>query len=288
MTTEKITRKALLDQAPAWAKAVIVAELEQSDCDGMTDYFASHTTRTVCLAWSPHTRDVFSEMRKAAAGFDETKHLGPGCDDWRIFVFLEPAGAPGDYRPQRRLDEHFSTEAEAIAFAEKLEAEDDARRRRVPFEPFSPHLPYGYRVERTSVEHREKWSMGHGYYLGCDRYSGWHVHKRNLSLWLPENLERLVTPAQRNAEANRTAAPVDGTTLTPNPEKNGIEIRFPSKPATAVLEILKANGWRWSRFSACWYHRDTPEARAFAETFIAQVQAEAPSNEQPQDLNNVA
>src|SRR3977135_2922058 len=46
---------------PSWAKALIVAELEQDQCDSMTDYFATRTERVVALAWSAHTRDLFSE-----------------------------------------------------------------------------------------------------------------------------------------------------------------------------------------------------------------------------------
>lgn len=45
-----------------------------------------------------------------------------------------------------------------------------------------------------------------------------------------------------------------------NADKFGIEIRFPAKPAAAVLSMLKSHGWRWSRFSSCWYHRATSEA----------------------------
>lgn len=53
-------------------------------------------------------------------------------------------------------------------------------------------------------------------------------------------------------------------TVTTNADRGGVEVRFPSKPAPEVLATLKAAGWRWSRFSGCWYTRDTPEARALA------------------------
>lgn len=98
---------------PAWAKAVIVAELMRDECDSMTDYFASSTTRRVILAWSPHTRDVFAEMRKAARHFPDTAHLADGPD---------------------------------------------------------------------TFEHREKYSMGAGYYLkdGYRHDDGWRVYKVRL------------------------------------------------------------------------------------------------------------
>ena len=66
--------------------------------------------RTVLLGFSTHTRDLFPEMRKAAARFEGTAHL----------------------------------------------AERNAE-----------------------YEHREKYSMGHGYYLGTHRYSGWQVSKES-------------------------------------------------------------------------------------------------------------
>jgi hypothetical protein len=61
---------------------------------------------------------------------------------------------------------------------------------------------------------------------------------------------------------------VSGVTVTENDEKDGIEVRFPAKPAPEVLERLKANGWRWSRFSS-WYTRRTDAARKFAEALTA-------------------
>tara|TARA_Y100000310_G_scaffold93212_2_gene90759 strand:+ start:412 stop:1179 length:768 start_codon:yes stop_codon:yes gene_type:complete len=98
---------------PPWAKAAIVAELKQDDSDIMTDYFHSTTKRTIFLAWSKHTRDLFPEMRKAARNHPDTAHL---------------ADAPPD------------------------------------------------------AEHREKWSMGAGFYLKeADRHAdGWKVSKWSL------------------------------------------------------------------------------------------------------------
>lgn len=62
-------------RVPAWAKAVIIAELERDDSDSMTDYFNTQTTRRVIIGFSSHTRDLFPELRKAAATFPETAHL---------------------------------------------------------------------------------------------------------------------------------------------------------------------------------------------------------------------
>ncbi len=92
----------------------IVAILEQDDCDSQTDYYNAKTTREVVIAYSKHGRDLFSEMRKAAALFPETAHL----------------------------------------------ADDDA-----------------------SLEHRQKYSMGRGYFLkaGGTWSSGWKVKKQSLN-----------------------------------------------------------------------------------------------------------
>ena len=59
-------------------------------------------------------------------------------------------------------------------------------------------------------------------------------------------------------------ASTEGATVTENAAKGGVEIRFAAKPAAAVLAQLKAAGWRWSRFSGCWYHRASAATLAFA------------------------
>ena len=70
-----IGRERLSSLIPADTKAIIIAELHEDDSDSMTDYFGYHTVRTVILGFSSHTRDLFSEMRKYAANFEETAHL---------------------------------------------------------------------------------------------------------------------------------------------------------------------------------------------------------------------
>lgn len=60
---------------PAGAKAVIVAQMMKDESDAMTDYFHSSVQKTVILAFSTHTRDLFTEMRKAARNYAPTAHL---------------------------------------------------------------------------------------------------------------------------------------------------------------------------------------------------------------------
>lgn len=60
-------------------------------------------------------------------------------------------------------------------------------------------------------------------------------------------------------------------TVTMNEEKNGIEISFDQKPESNVIEELKSNGFRWSRFNGgkLWA-KQTPETIAFAESLTTQ------------------
>jgi hypothetical protein len=66
---------------PSWAKAVIVAEFHKNISDPMTDYFDTRIKKRVLLAWSKHTRKLFSEMRKAAKLFNETADLADAPKD---------------------------------------------------------------------------------------------------------------------------------------------------------------------------------------------------------------
>ena len=45
----------------------------------------------------------------------------------------------------------------------------------------------------------------------------------------------------------------------------GIELYFDGKPGAEILNRLKAAFFRWHRVKKCWYHTDTPEARAVAD-----------------------
>lgn len=128
--------------APPWAVAAIVAELHEDASDSMTDYFNHRTTRRVVIGWSKHTRDLFAEMRKAAATFPATADL---------------ADAPAD------------------------------------------------------AEHREKYSMGAGFYLkrGWRDSSGWCVKKSPLS-YLGSGALEFSDDARAWADMTEKAAPPTG------------------------------------------------------------------------------
>jgi len=173
-------------QAPSWARALIVAELEHDDCDMQTDYFATSTTRRVALAWSKHRRDLFPELRKAAALWPETADMGPGCDLYRPRVVLAADITAGEryyagrYSPWHRdmTDDDdgrprvFTTETAARAF---IAASGEPR----AIWCGDQLATFRWDLGRESIEHREKYSMGHGYYLKAgSRYgSGWRVVK---------------------------------------------------------------------------------------------------------------
>jgi len=73
-----------------------------------------------------------------------------------------------------------------------------------------------------------------------------------------------VKPAALQTAASTQA--VNGiVTISENEEKGGVEIRFAEKPDVSTLSKLKSNGWRWSRFSKCWYRKRTDSAISFAQ-----------------------
>jgi hypothetical protein len=169
---------------PAWAVAAIIAEHRVDQSDPQTDYFGStQLGGVIVLAWSRHKRALFSEMRKAAARHPETAHLvhdiftarvvtlddsrGNGCPIWK-----------GQDSPwHRELTCSFASQDEADAYIAG----------QPPILPLSvgeDEVRFGWKTQRTSVEHRENYSMGHGNYLSTGHFdhTGWKVRKQNYRL----------------------------------------------------------------------------------------------------------
>ena len=71
----KIGAERLRPLIPTDAKAVIIGTLRVNECDSYTDYYDYSIGRTVILGFSKHIRNLFSEMRKHAANFEETAYL---------------------------------------------------------------------------------------------------------------------------------------------------------------------------------------------------------------------
>lgn len=195
---------------PESTKAIIIANHVEDESDTMSDYHGSTTSKTIILAWSKHTRDIFSEMRKAAANHPVTAYLKDAPDE---------------------------------------------------------------------AEHREKWSMGGGYYLkdGYRHSTGWEVRKvelyngeKNIPLaelaeCLKPNQKSTKTKAATKTTAveERTQAPVtaDGyINIKYNDEKNGVELHFQEKPEGEILEALRDGPFRYHRKGKFWYAKQSDKA----------------------------
>lgn len=202
-------RPIIKNQMPKWAKAVIVACYEVDKSDSYSDYHGVDSGPEYILAWSKHTRDLFSEMRKAAANFEETKHLSIAPD----------TNANGEKKTE-------------------------------------DNKSYWHPAD----EHREKYSMGGGYYLkAARRYSsGWRVYKTFLDhsrmdwLYHAAGSGRYMVKADLK-QSQSTKQKNEAITIARNEKRKGIEISFPSKPADSVIEALKTNGFRFHRKKALWY-----------------------------------
>jgi len=185
-----IGRRVWTEVWPAGARWAIVAERIHDDSDIQTDYFGEHTEDTIMLAPSFKARDDFKEMRKAAVLIPETRHLGPGCDSWRVMR----KAAPDDQSNRTwlgRLNEYdhgrgeYSTEAEAqAAIAAALAA--DARDSVAPTltaDAAYPRLPWGGELAHEPIEHREKYSGGRGFYLESRHSNPWRVSKTSVTMY---------------------------------------------------------------------------------------------------------
>lgn len=216
--TEELKDRARGDLAtyrPSWAVAAIVAELREDQSDSMTDYFAHRTTRTVVIGWSRHNRDLFAEMRKAAATFPETAHLADAPD---------------------------------------------------------------------SAEHREKYSMGGGFYLkvGGRHSSGWCVKKTRADWLTVAGLEFTAgakgdRPAKPGAVASETAPAISAGAFTIEEHthtKKGfqmhIAIMADRVDRERYLELLDAaralGGWyskAWAGCPAGFAFKDADKAAQF-------------------------
>ena len=92
------------------------------------------------------------------------------------------------------------------------------------------------------------------------------------------------------AEADENEEPVEEKaetfTVVENPEKNGIEIYFQSKPSATTIQELKDHKFRWHRAKACWYTKATPEAKAFVEALHdEEIVLEEPSLGSPMEVS---
>lgn len=76
---EKAALAAILAKQPSGVTALIIAEYEEDKCDSGSDYYAVNTARRVAIGWRRGPREDFRQLRRAAATFRETAHLGPSA-----------------------------------------------------------------------------------------------------------------------------------------------------------------------------------------------------------------
>jgi len=178
---------------PAGAVAVIVAERHKDESDTQSDYHNYRTEETIYLSFSDHKKDLFSEMRKAADKYEHTAHLGTGKGIFTPFV-KNTSDNDFEYKGRRyfRKCETFSPD-EIPTFTTLAEAQSYIDNHPLKFEKLTSdagqEITLVWDIETKEIEHREKYSMGAGYYLGESNYHGWVVKKRNL--YGAESLEAL-------------------------------------------------------------------------------------------------
>jgi hypothetical protein len=187
----EIGRK-VLPSIPEGATHIIVAELKKDESDIQTDYFNSTTEKVVYLAFSNHKKDLFSEMRKAADVFEPTKTYGVGKGIYRAVVVIDKTfQSNGSYYREGQQsfwhnallpEKEFSTKAEVEEFIQKAGVPNT-----VSFD--GETISFSWKINETEIEHREKWSMGAGYYLGESKYHGWIVCKEALGSRSLEHLQ---------------------------------------------------------------------------------------------------
>ena len=171
---------------PENAQALIVACYNENESDVQTDYFAHKTTKTVILGYSLHKRDLFSEMRKHAGKIPETVHLGTGKGHFESRVVIgEDINSNGSYYNKGQYShwhrELTEKDGRQVVFVTLKEAEEYVNKIGKPgsinFD--GKEVGFEWSIEEKKIEHREKWSMGSGYYLkdGGSHRTGWRVEK---------------------------------------------------------------------------------------------------------------
>jgi len=281
------------EKKPAWAQAAIIAELREDESDIYTDYHGSSTVREVIIGWSKHKKDLFPEMRKAAAacGMEELKELGPGCDKHYAYLAWDH-----DSSDKAKKEASFISGYDEYYYKGQMVhfSMDDKRSPEFSTETELDKWIQGkttkagteYNKSMESFEHREKYSMGSGYYLknGHADSTGWQVSKNAYpsDAWLaaiagqpggymvPDEKKKPHRGKQMTSEGvgegKCLADDQPAVTVTLNEEKNGVEIRFSEIPSKETRAALKEQGFRWSKFGQCWYAKQSAEALSFAES----------------------
>lgn len=76
----------------------------------------------------------------------------------------------------------------------------------------------------------------------------------------------LYADLKEDEEQSLNTVEAEEVEITYNEEKNGIEVKFNTKPAQEVINDLKANGFRWHRVKKVWYAKQTDERVHYINT----------------------
>jgi len=268
---------------PTWAKAAIIATFQIDDCDSMTDYFATKHGRSVFLGWSKHDKNRFDEMRNAALNFEETAHLGPGCDVYKPLVLLADEIVDNSCAYWKNSISHwhqdfvqdkkgqpftFTTEAEAQAHIEKMGQPH-------PVSFSGTTVNFKWEISKESIEHRDNHSMGRGMVLGAGDYrTGWIIRKRSFD-WGLDSLYSIFADPQNVMGLHKTPAPAQNEQTQETQEQGkikirfnslGIEIEFPGIPSQEKRDKMKAAGYRWHGKNKYWYAKRNAQTEQVAQT----------------------
>jgi len=188
----EVSQEEFAQLVPPGAAAAIVARYDVDRSDPSTDFFQVRTVFEVVIGFSPHTNDTFSEMRKAAARFGQTQHLGPGKTVCRVRAVLTSDVREGStvWWAEQFSPWHMNCEpggdGRRCHFTTRQEAEDfiASSPPPIPYDVGGQVATAELRIFEESIEHREKYAGGRGYYLKAEGTyaSGWSACKYPLPL----------------------------------------------------------------------------------------------------------
>jgi hypothetical protein len=114
----------------------------------------------------------------------------------------------------------------------------------------------------------------------------WH---NEVNKYVYENLKNvdLTTPRQLTVEviAEVETTAIATVTVSENNIKNGIEIKFSTKPDQAIINELKASGFRYSRGQNLWYAPRTEDRLIVAKNLASIAEAVAAIESTPKDFD---
>jgi hypothetical protein len=98
-----------------------------------------------------------------------------------------------------------------------------------------------------------------------------------LQAWVvahPAEAERALlspkAPAAPAAKAETPAPSAGGVTVTQNEAKNGVEIKFATKPSVETIARIKSAGFKWSGNQGLWYAKRNPRTLDLAKSLVAE------------------